>query len=248
MKKTLLASALLASTALISSTSASFSGFTAGAKLGVPLWVSVDVNNLAAGAANKLENYNAFGFNFAGEAFAGYTYRMGDVTIGAVAKFGYKSLKLKLSEKNKKSAKDDAKDEGIEADLSTMFAGADLRLGYVFGRMHAGIRGGASYDFAPASYKVKDLADKDLKDLYADSKPSFGNRITGDFGAFFEYQVMPSFVVGLDTGIRYSFADVKTSDLKDAEKALAETATKKDATLYKSPMDWNVSVSFSIYM
>lgn len=246
MKKTLLASALLASTALISATSASFSGFTAGAKLGVPLWVSTDVNNGVAGDANKLENYNAFGFNFAGEAFAGYTYRMGDVTIGAVAKGGYKSLKLKLSEKNKKGATDAAKDDGVEADLSTMFAGADLRLGYVFGRMHAGIRGGASYDFTPATMKI--AGGKDLKDLYADSQPTFGNRITGDFGAFFEYQVMPSFVVGLDTGIRYSFADVKTSDLKDAEKAAAETAMKKDATLYKNPMDWNVSVSFSVYM
>lgn len=251
MKKTLLASALLASTALISSTSASFSGFTAGAKLGVPLWLSVDV----ADGADKTQNYNAFGFNFAGEAFAGYTWRMGDVTVGAVAKFGYKSMKLKLSSENKKggseakteadkTAQKEADKNAPEADASSAFAGVDLRLGYVFGRMHAGIRAGASYDFSSPNLK----ADGKNAFEYADGKPSFANHLTGDFGAFFEYQVMPSFVVGIDTGIRYSFADVKASDIKGWDDAKKANPNAKDATLYKSPMDWNVSVSFSMYM
>ena len=71
--------------------------------MGVPLWLSVDVTD----GADKTQNHNAFGFNFAGEAFAGYTWRMGDVTVGAVAKFGYKSMKLKLSSENKKGGSEE---------------------------------------------------------------------------------------------------------------------------------------------
>ena len=66
------------------------------------------------------------------------------------------------------------------------------------------------------------------------------NHLTGDFGAFFEYQVMPSFVVVSTLEFCYSFVDVKASDIKGWDDAKKANPNAKDTTLYKSPMDWNV--------